>query len=370
MDNLKEILTAKNVKVVDNKISIRDYYKYIDTTLSYSAKKYFAQQNRDLTVVNTDNKRGYISIINFCKLIKKSSSLMTVNFYTHYNEMIDQIIQIQYDMYCVADLVDKRFVYKGIKIDFIEEYSKFWFNVSDICKITNAKILIQFLDEEHKHMSQNNLYIDYIGLKYIDYDDKSDRNAVSWIYQNILPLFTDAWQFTPECIKNIDLNAYKDKYCVYLIKIRHNTYKYGDSYLVRKRLHAHKSNIGSFEYVKIYTFDDFNDMKKMAKSIKQYTINNNIAYRDIHDRVELFKTDNISSIMEDIDLLYKTHYKNRDALPQSKLYYETLVNLNKLKDTETAHKLVTYPELYPDPTLIKLNEICIIKIQENEKKEK
>ena len=219
-------------------------------------------------------------------------------------------------------------------------------------------------------MSQNNLYIDYIGLKYIDYDDKSDRNAVSWIYQNILPLFTDAWQFTPECIKNIDLNAYKDKYCVYLIKIRHNTYKYGDSYLVRKRLHAHKSNIGSFEYVKIYTFDDFNDMKKMAKSIKQYTINNNIAYRDIHDRVELFKTDNISSIMEDIDLLYKTHYKNRDALPQSKLYYETLVNLNKLKDTETAHKLVTYPELYPDPTLIKLNEICIIKIQENEKKEK
>jgi hypothetical protein len=366
MDQFKNILISKNVKIFDNKVSIKDYYKNIDSTLSSKVKKSI----RDKEKHNRNIQTEYISIINFCKIIRKSISQPTIDFYTKYKETIDHVIYSHDYMYCVADLVDKRFIYQGKQIDFVETDNKFWFNVMDICKITNAKILIQHLDNIHKYKSNDKLYVDYVGLKYIDYDDKSDKYAISWIYQNILPLFNDAWKYTSECIKNINILDYKNKYCVYLLKLRPNTYKYGDSYIIGNRIKTHKDSLGKFEYVKIYTFDDYRDMKHMAHSVKIYTKEQHIDYIDTCGRVELFKTDNINKIISDINQLYEKYHKIRNSLPHSSIYYETLVNLNKLKDTETAYKLVTNPELYPDQILVKLNVDCMDKIRATEKQEK
>lgn len=98
------------------------------------------------------------------------------------------------------------------------------------------------------------------------------------------------------------------KYCIYILHIKDNIYKFGKSSELKDRLNNHKNNLNYIQIIKIYICENMNKMKEVEDSIKKlvkdYKIN--IIYEN---HIEIFNTTNeitINKVINEIDKIFDT----------------------------------------------------------------
>ena len=121
---------------------------------------------------------------------------------------------------------------------------------------------------------------------------------------------------------------------MYILHIRDNIYKYGNTSHIIKRLQAHKTNLNYNKIVKIYKFDNMNLSKEMENKIKKFvkSININIQYGK---HIEFFEIDdkNLNDIIKKIDNL------SLDIINNNKLKYINELDIAKIETEQLKLKL-------------------------------
>ena len=137
-----------------------------------------------------------------------------------------------------------------------------------------------------------------------------------------------------------DLEKYHNKDCVYILHIKDDIYKYGNSSHLAKRLQAHKTNFNYEKIIKIYESDNMNSSKKLENKIKNLTktLNINIIYGN---HIEFFQIvdSNLKNIIDQItefalEISYNDKFKNNHNLEIEKektRQLELQIELLKLK---------------------------------------
>ena len=101
-------------------------------------------------------------------------------------------------------------------------------------------------------------------------------------------------------------------FCVYIINIKDNIYKFGYSSHIFKRLQAHKTNLNYSKIIKIYDLNNINKAIKLECQIKKFVkaVNINVIY---FNHVEIFEVDiyNLQNIINKIDEFYNNINKNK-----------------------------------------------------------
>jgi predicted GIY-YIG superfamily endonuclease len=99
-----------------------------------------------------------------------------------------------------------------------------------------------------------------------------------------------------------DLDKYYNKDCVYIIHIKDNIYKFGNSSHLFKRLQAHRTNLNYNKIIKIYEMNNINEAIKLEKKIKILvkTLRINIVYNTHIEMFEINKN-NLQNLIEKID---------------------------------------------------------------------
>ena len=123
-----------------------------------------------------------------------------------------------------------------------------------------------------------------------------------------------------------DLDKYYNKDCVYIIHIKDNIYKYGNTSHIFKRLQAHKTNLNYNKIIKIYEMNNINEAINLEKKIK--TLVKSLKINKVYNtHVEIFEVDNnnLHNLIEKIDVFsLKTIKIKNDNIKQLELENENL----------------------------------------------
>jgi prophage antirepressor-like protein len=170
-----------------------------------------------------------------------------------------------------------------------------------------------------------------------------------WVTSKVLPSIrkTGSYNLIDNYIEE-NLEKYHNKDCVYIIHIKDNIYKYGNTSHIFKRLQAHKTNFKYNKIIKIYDMNNINDAIKLEKKIKTLVkeLNINIIY---NTHVEIFKVDNnnLQNLIKKIDELsfkiinnkHKTNILETEKTKQLELENENLklkLELFKLSNNNSS----------------------------------
>ena len=140
----------------------------------------------------------------------------------------------------------------------------------------------------------NTIYINESGFYTIILKSKKDeaKKFRRWVTSEVLPSIrkTRSYNFIDNYIED-NLDKYINKDCVYILHIKDDIYKYGNTSHIVKRLQAHKTNLNYNKIIKIYDFDNMNLSKEMENKIKNFvkSININIQYGK---HIEFLQIDN------------------------------------------------------------------------------
>ena len=135
-----------------------------------------------------------------------------------------------------------------------------------------------------------------------------------WVTSVVLPSIrkTGSYNIINNYVEE-NLNKYINKDCVYILHIRDNIYKYGNTSHIIKRLQTHKTTLNYNRIVKIYEFDNMNFSKTLENKIKIFTksININIQYGK---HIEFFKINDsdLNNFIKTIDNLSLNIIKDID----------------------------------------------------------
>ena len=126
-----------------------------------------------------------------------------------------------------------------------------------------------------------------------------------WVTSVVLPSIrkTGSYNLIDNYIEE-DLDKYHNKDCIYIIHIKDNIYKYGNTSHIFKRLQAHKTNLNYNKIIKIYDMNNMNDAIKLENKIKTLvkTLKINTVY---NTHIEIFEVDNnnLQNLIKKIDEL-------------------------------------------------------------------
>jgi hypothetical protein len=137
---------------------------------------------------------------------------------------------------------------------------------------------------------------------------------------------------------SFDYEKYFNTSVFYLIKINDkfgkNTYKYGNTDHIKNRLQTHK-NIFDYDYVvNIWLCKNRTISEAVEKCFKKYTSDIKINVKLKNDKIEhneIFKTENIHSILNIIDNIVKMNIEYYDSGKYIKNYKEIIKNLPDCK---------------------------------------
>jgi prophage antirepressor-like protein len=167
-----------------------------------------------------------------------------------------------------------------------------------------------------------------------------------WVTSIVLPSIrkTGGYNLIDNYIEE-DLEKYHNKDCVYIIHIKDNIYKYGNTSHIFKRLQTHKTNLKYNKIIKIFDMNNMNEAIKLENKIKTLikTLNINTVY---NTHVEIFKVDNnnLQNLIKKIDELsfkiINTKIKPNILLESEKTKQLALENENlKLKLADNTKQL-------------------------------
>uniref|UniRef100_A0A6C0EF87 Bro-N domain-containing protein n=1 Tax=viral metagenome TaxID=1070528 RepID=A0A6C0EF87_9ZZZZ len=126
-----------------------------------------------------------------------------------------------------------------------------------------------------------------------------------WVTSVVLPSIrkTGSYNLIDNYIEE-DLDKYHNKDCIYIIHIKDNIYKYGNTSHIFKRLQAHKTNLNYNKIIKIYDMNNMNEAIKLENKIKTLvkTLKINTVY---NTHIEIFEVDNnnLQNLIKKIDEL-------------------------------------------------------------------
>ena len=194
--------------------------------------------------------------------------------------------------------------------------------------VDNEDIII--IGENIKYIENEDpltVFINEFGLYSLILTSKNEdgKKFRRWITLEVFPLIikTDDNNLINNYIEE-DLDKYYKKDCVYIIHIKYNIYKYGNTSHLFKRLQTHKTNLKYNKIIKIYDMNNMNDSRRLENKIKKLvkTLNINIIY---NNHIEIFQVNNndLEQLIEKFDELSLTI--NND------LKFETSVIIEKEK---------------------------------------
>lgn len=299
--------------------------------------------------IRKNGNNYYIHTWDLCRFIINTKRAK--DFYEKHKEIVDTNI---YDKTkSIAEAHDNKFIYLGTLIKSIIQNNIYYFDLGTIKLLLNKNIKsVKKLDTIE---FEENIYIKYTDILLLK--QKTKNIFLKWIKNTVIVNINNKLNKTEknsddEVMKLVELSEYNNHYIVYLIKVRDNTYKYGDSYEIARRMMQHKNKFKKIEYIRLYKFDDFRQMKNMSKQVKVLTKKLKIDYKDSNNRIEMFKTTTehkIKDIANKIDQLYDitnrpivtkresdTLYNVIDILTNVIGYEESMeiLNTNKFEDDE------------------------------------
>ena len=277
-------ITSKSLLKNNNTIIVEDIPIYIKNTNTII--------NSNNNSINSNNNE----FINF------TQNLITFNDkyikFCYYNEQV----------YMKAKNIAKILEYEDIasaiinNID-IEDKFKINKNLEDVLEITT--IPLSFYDTI-KNEDFKTIFINESGLyNLISLSKNTEANKFKkWITSEVLPSIRK-YSIINNYIE-VDLDKYYGIDCVYVIHIKDDIYKYGNTSHLFKRLQSHKTNFNYKKIIKIYEMKNINDAKKLEKRIMNLTksLNINIIYNlGNTNHKEIFKVNNneLDSVIKKID---------------------------------------------------------------------
>ena len=158
-----------------------------------------------------------------------------------------------------------------------------------------------------------------------------------------------------------DVNKYKNKEIVYIIKIKDNTYKFGMSCQIDQRLSSHARLLAYDCVIKCWDCGNKTIAKQVEDSIKLYVVHENISIQFTGKygvSRETFKTDNINSIITIIDDYvdeftkdYKKQFQDEKLRQQTnliekqcelaKINVDIIKNINNIAENSNVDKKIS-----------------------------
>ena len=265
-----------------------------------------------------------------CRIIQNSGTTKIKKFYSDNKEVIDSNSMDR--TRSIADAYDNIFIFEGTRIPTLVSEDVYYFHVDTLKTFMSREVNMNLYDTI---MIDSNEFISHPDCDSFLINGGALIDLWKWFDESVIPHIEDELAYhdnTSDLSENNDINLddYEDYYCVYFFKVRHNTYKYGDTYIIKNRMRSHMQQFDRIEYVKIYKFEDFRQMKEMADRFKQWTKQKRINYRDSQDRTEMFKTNKkmtIKHVMSMADSMYEIINVPPTGLKESKILFKLVEKL-------------------------------------------
>jgi prophage antirepressor-like protein len=264
--------------------------------------------SKTLQINNTSNN----DIVINNKIIKSNDNNFFVDLNKNFMTFNDKPIKFFY--------YNDQIFFKGIDIalmlDYIDTDQAIRKNVDDEDIIIIGELLKDpvsqtgfFKNELLKKDNLKTIYINESGFYTIILKSKKDeaKKFRRWVTSEVLPSIRKYGSYS--IINNYieeDLDKYYGIDCVYVIHIKDDIYKYGNTSHLFKRLQTHKTNFDYIKIIKIYEMKNINDAIKLEKKIIKLTksLNINIIYNlGNTNHKEMFKVNNndLDNVIKKID---------------------------------------------------------------------
>ena len=296
---------------------------------------------------------GFISTSNNIdndKIIKSYGNNFIADFTSNILIFYDKFIKFFYyndQVYFKAKDIALMLDYSDYELKIVDSDDKIKINELLGSNIHDGSLSNHFYDSI-KNEDPKNVFINESGFYSLILASKNDeaKKFKKWIASEVLPSIrkNGNCNFFDNYYED-NLDKYINKDCVYILHIKDNIYKYGNTSHIIKRLQAHKKNLNYNKIIKIYDFNNMNFSKDMENKIKKFvkSININIQYGK---HVEIFQIDNINlnNIITKIDKF------KFDIINKIKIIKDNTLNLDfdqNLKiEEEKTKQLELQIELY------------------------
>ena len=349
---LKELL-KKNCK-----IHAKTFHKNNNDTINITSDIVLNQFNNNVLESNDNINITSDNSINFSdnelksyeKIIKSDDNKfhfdLNKNFLTFNNKPIKYFYyndQVYFKAKDIAKMLDYKNKSQAIR-----------FNVNKKDRIKIKQLLgdglqdspspeTSLLESEHP----NTVFINESGFYCLILASKKEEaiEFKDWVTSKVLPSIrkTGGYNLIDNYIEE-DLEKYQNKDCVYIIHIKDNIYKYGNTSHIFKRLQAHKTNLKYNKIIKIYDMNNMNEAIKLENKIKTLikTLKINTVY---NTHVEIFEVDNnnLQNLIKKIDELSLKIINNKNInINNEEIINENIKNLDiekeKTKQLELKNK--------------------------------
>lgn len=326
MDSLYE---KYELKVIDDKVCLNDlvekvissknpndYYKKISCKKVINGS-YYVNEDEFLRIVKNGRSEK-------CKEIREYLKKKDLGLMENINDKIDST---------VIDIKEDLFIFMGNVVSIVrDEDNEPWFKGNDVTKILeysdSDQSVRKFVDETDKRVygdldpvfasgskslnkfSKKAMFINESGMYSLIFKSemKEAKKFQKWVTSEVLPSIRKTGKYIQHTIANkfcgYDLEPYHEKYCAYILNIGNGLYKFGRTADIRERFGNHKHTYPGFKVVKIFTFIDYNNSKKMEYALKSITKRNKIRVKVKGKGIELFEpTDEykINDLLEEIN---------------------------------------------------------------------
>uniref|UniRef100_A0A6C0ECL2 Bro-N domain-containing protein n=1 Tax=viral metagenome TaxID=1070528 RepID=A0A6C0ECL2_9ZZZZ len=284
-------ITYNDLKLDNNELKIKN--KIINCTDNYTEKiiKYNDIQVDNKIIKSDDNKFKFDLNKNFLTFHNKPIK------YFYYND------QVYFKGKDIAKILEYEDTKQAIRYNVnIDDRIKINQLLGDGVKNTPSP-KTSHLESEHP----NTVFINESGFYSLILASKKTEaiEFKKWVTSIVLPSIrkTGSYNLIDNYIEE-NLEKYQNKDCVYIIHIKDNIYKYGNTSHIFKRLQAHKTNLKYNKIIKIYEMNNMNDAIKLENKIKTLVkiLNINTVY---NTHVEIFEVDynNLQILIKKIDEL-------------------------------------------------------------------
>jgi prophage antirepressor-like protein/predicted GIY-YIG superfamily endonuclease len=309
------------------------------------------KQNKENTIeytnkveINTENNKKIVNFVDCGKYM--------INFngkYIKYFSVTDKLFFKGKDVAEILEYVDTK---KAINTH-VRNQNKFSLEMlfkgevktlplSKSNELTSAKLLLGNEDSQ-------TIFINEAGLYSLIMASKKEEaiKFQDWVTSDVLPSIRKNGYYEiikPHAYLKDDLENYKDKNCVYILNVKDDIYKYGQSHKLSNRLGEHVRKLDYINIIRIYEMDSINDILNLENKIKNLTkeLKINITY---NSGIEFFKISNIiklNHMLDQIDLMSNEIKQNNKLLNnQLKIENLTLIEIEKTKQAEIDYLKTT-----------------------------
>lgn len=227
--------------------------------------------------------------------------------------------------------------YEECKIRYLyDDKSNVYFRAKDICNILEYKDSKQaiklFVNEKHTTQfhslggglitpppwgmeeQDDTVYLTEAGLySLILKSNKPKAGKFSnWVVEDVLPSIRKHGYYN--LMKQINMDDYTNKNCLYVFRVEKNYFKYGITKDLRRRLGQHKSSgllKKESDLVKVFVVDRYDELMKIENDFKKYCVDKRIN-KVIDTSVEFFRSNDVTIQLKKINELINEKVEKKE----------------------------------------------------------